>query len=124
MNGESSVEVAGRGLRRWISGDGLRAIARATGMDRKTIAVSVRAALAAGAQRGGACRPPPATAVSGISSFVPVSVRREPGSSPPDRTARMVFASASSELHSSSGLALPGGLTRRSPGRALWRFLD
>jgi hypothetical protein len=28
-------------LRRWISGDGLRAIARATGMDRKTIAVYV-----------------------------------------------------------------------------------
>jgi hypothetical protein len=46
-------------LRRWISGDGLRAIARATGMDRKTIAVYVRTALAADVQRGGACRPPP-----------------------------------------------------------------
>jgi transposase len=41
-------------VRRWSSGDGLRAIARATGMDRKTIAEYVRAALAAGVQRGGA----------------------------------------------------------------------
>ena len=43
-------------VRRWLGGDGIRAVARATGMDRKTVAECVRAALAAGIQRGG---PPP-----------------------------------------------------------------
>jgi hypothetical protein len=43
-------------LRRWLGGDGIRAVARATGMDRKTVAECVRAALAAGIQRGS---PPP-----------------------------------------------------------------
>jgi hypothetical protein len=40
-------------LRRWLAGDGLRAIARGTGVDRKTIAKYVRAAAAVGLQRGG-----------------------------------------------------------------------
>jgi transposase len=41
-------------VRRWLGGEGVRAIARATGMDRKTIAAYVRAALAVGVRRGGA----------------------------------------------------------------------
>jgi transposase len=41
-------------LRRWLGGDGVRAIARGTGLDRKTIAAYVGAALAVGVQRGGA----------------------------------------------------------------------
>jgi transposase len=41
-------------LRRWLGGDGVRAIARAAGMDRKTIAAYVQAAVALGVQRGGA----------------------------------------------------------------------
>src|SRR3972149_10449249 len=44
-------------VRRWIGGDGLRAIARATGVDRKTVGKYVRAAEATGLCRGG----PPAT---------------------------------------------------------------
>src|SRR5207247_762912 len=40
-------------LRRWLTGDGLRAIARGTGVDRKTIAKYVRAAAALGLPRGG-----------------------------------------------------------------------
>jgi transposase len=40
-------------LRRWLAGDGLRAIARGSGVDRKTIAKYVRAAAAVGLQRGG-----------------------------------------------------------------------
>jgi hypothetical protein len=40
-------------LRRWLTGDGLRAITRGTGLDRKTIAKYVRAAAAVGLQRGG-----------------------------------------------------------------------
>jgi transposase len=43
-------------VRRWLIGEGVRAIARGTGMDRKTIAEYVRAAVAVGVQRGG---PPP-----------------------------------------------------------------
>jgi transposase len=45
--------------RRWLAGDGLRAIARATGMDRKTVAEYVRTALAVGVQRGGPDQPAP-----------------------------------------------------------------
>jgi transposase len=41
-------------VRRWLGGEGVRAIARATGMDRKTVAAYVRAAGAVGVQRGGA----------------------------------------------------------------------
>jgi transposase len=41
-------------VRRWQRGDGVRAIARGTGMDRKTIAHYLRAARAAGVQPGGA----------------------------------------------------------------------
>ena len=41
------VEVA-EILRRWCGGDGIRAIARAAGVDRKTIAAYVQAAVAAG----------------------------------------------------------------------------
>ncbi len=40
-------------LRRRLTGHGLRAIARGTGVDRKTIAKYVRAAAAVGLQRGG-----------------------------------------------------------------------
>jgi hypothetical protein len=47
------VEVA-EILRRWRGGDGIRAIARAAGVDRKTIAAYVQAAVAVGVQRGGA----------------------------------------------------------------------
>jgi transposase len=41
-------------LRRWLGGDGIRAITRAAGVDRKTIAAYVQAAVAVGVQRGGA----------------------------------------------------------------------
>jgi len=41
-------------LRRWLAGDGLRSIARAMGVDRKTVAEYVRLAQAAGVARGGA----------------------------------------------------------------------
>lgn len=41
-------------VRRWLGGQAIRAIARATGMDRKTIVVYVAAARAAGMERGGA----------------------------------------------------------------------
>lgn len=40
-------------LRRWLGGEGVRAIARALGVDRKTIAAYVQAAVAMGVQRGG-----------------------------------------------------------------------
>jgi hypothetical protein len=40
-------------LRRWLAGDSVRAIARATGMDRKTVIHYVRAARAAGVHPGG-----------------------------------------------------------------------
>jgi hypothetical protein len=40
-------------LRRWLAGDGLRAIARALGVDRKTVAEYVRLAHEAGVHRGG-----------------------------------------------------------------------
>ncbi len=43
-------------VRRWLVSEGVRAIARGTGIDRKTIAEYVRAAVAVGVQRGG---PPP-----------------------------------------------------------------
>jgi len=46
------VEVA-EILRRWRGADGIRAIARAARVDRKTIAAYVQAAVAAGVQRGG-----------------------------------------------------------------------
>jgi hypothetical protein len=41
-------------VRRWLAGDGLRSIARALGVDRKTVAEYVRLAQAAGVARGGA----------------------------------------------------------------------
>jgi transposase len=41
-------------LRRWLAGDGIRAIARGAGVDRKTIAAYVQAAVGVGVQRGGA----------------------------------------------------------------------
>src|SRR5262245_59356293 len=41
-------------LRRWLAGAGIRAIARGAGVDRKTIAAYVEAAVAVGVQRGGA----------------------------------------------------------------------
>ena len=41
-------------LRRWLAGEGVRAIARGVGLDRKTIAAYVQAAVAGGIQRGGA----------------------------------------------------------------------
>jgi transposase len=40
-------------VRRWLGGGSLRAIARGTGMDRKTVRAYVRAAVAAGVARGG-----------------------------------------------------------------------
>ena len=40
-------------LRRFTLGEGLRAIARGTGVDRKTVAKYVRAGSALGLQRGG-----------------------------------------------------------------------
>jgi len=40
-------------LRRWMAGEGLRAIARSTGVDRKTVAEYVRVATAFGLRRGG-----------------------------------------------------------------------
>jgi hypothetical protein len=46
-------------LRRYLSGTGLRAIARGTGLDRKTVAKIVRAGMAVGLQPGG---PPPTEA--------------------------------------------------------------
>jgi len=41
-------------LRRWLDGAGIRAISRAVGVDRKTIAAYVQAAVAMGIQRGSA----------------------------------------------------------------------
>jgi transposase len=41
-------------VRRWLAGDGLRSIARALGVDRKTVAEYVRLAHAAGIERDGA----------------------------------------------------------------------
>src|SRR5258708_20203221 len=41
-------------VRRWLAGDGLRSIARALGVDRKTVAEYVRLARAAGIERDGA----------------------------------------------------------------------
>ena len=41
-------------LRRFCAGDGLRAIARATGVDRKTVAEFVAAASSVGLRRGAA----------------------------------------------------------------------
>jgi hypothetical protein len=41
-------------VRRWLAGDGIRAIARGTGRDRKTVRAYVRAAVAVGVARGGA----------------------------------------------------------------------
>ncbi len=41
-------------LRRWLAGDGFRSIARALGVDRKTVVEYVRLAQAAGVERGGA----------------------------------------------------------------------
>ena len=49
-------------VRRWLAGDGLRSIARALGVDRKTVAEYVRLAHAAGIERGGA---PPSEAQLG-----------------------------------------------------------
>lgn len=40
-------------VRRWLRGDGIRAIARGTGMDRKTVRAYLRGAAAAGVVRGG-----------------------------------------------------------------------
>jgi hypothetical protein len=40
-------------LRRWLAGDGIRPIARATGLDRKTVSKYVMIALGMGLQRGG-----------------------------------------------------------------------
>jgi len=41
-------------LRRWVAGEGLRAIARDTGVDRKTVAEYVQVAITLGLRRGGA----------------------------------------------------------------------
>lgn len=49
-------------VRRWLGGEGIRAIARATGMDRKTVAAYVRAARTVGIQRDG--RRPPTRSVA------------------------------------------------------------
>ena len=61
-------------LRRWMAGEGRRAIARSTGMDRKTVAEYVRAATAIGLQRGGA---PPTD-----EQLAAVLARRRPGRPP------------------------------------------
>ncbi|MCL6554090.1 MAG: IS21 family transposase [Firmicutes bacterium] len=61
-------------VRRWLDGEGIRAIARATGMDRKTIAEYLRAAVAAGVQRGGS---PPTD-----EQLAAISAARRPGRRP------------------------------------------
>src|SRR5712691_8033519 len=58
-------------VRRWLAGDGLRSIARALGVDRKTVAEYVRLAQAAGIERGGA---PPSEA-----QLVAIAACRRPG---------------------------------------------
>ncbi len=58
-------------VRRWLAGDGLRSIARALGVDRKTVAEYVRLARAAGIERGGA---PPSEA-----QLVALAACRRPG---------------------------------------------
>jgi hypothetical protein len=58
-------------LRRWLAGDGVRAIARAARVDRKTIAAYVRAAIAMGIQREGA---PPTDA-----QLIAIAAARRPG---------------------------------------------
>lgn len=61
-------------LRRWLAGDGLRAIARAMGVDRKTIAEYIRVAMETGVQRGG---PPPSEA-----QIAAIVATRRPGRPP------------------------------------------
>lgn len=67
-------------LRRYLGGDGLRAIARGTGLDRKTVAKYIRAGTACGLQPGG---PPPTedqlTAILGRPPAAHRAVRRGPG---------------------------------------------
>lgn len=53
-------------VRRWLAGDGLRSIARALGVDRKTVAEYVRLAHAAGVARGGA--PPSEAQLSALAA--------------------------------------------------------
>ena len=53
-------------LRRWLGGEGIRALARGTGVDRKTVAAYLRAAIAVGVQRGGA--PPTDEQISTIAA--------------------------------------------------------
>src|SRR5689334_17300058 len=65
-------------VRRWLAGDGIRAIARSTGMDRKTVRAYVRAVVASGIARGGA---PPTEA-----QLARVVTARRPGR-PTNRTA-------------------------------------
>jgi transposase len=61
-------------LRRWLGGTGIRAIARAAGVDRKTIAAYVQAAVAVGVQRGSA--PPTDVQIAAIATA------RRPGRPP------------------------------------------
>jgi hypothetical protein len=58
-------------VRRWQAGEGVRAIARGTGMDRKTIAGYLRALQAVGVQPGG---PPPTDA-----QLTGITTARRPG---------------------------------------------
>ena len=72
-------------LRRYCLGEGLRAIARGTGSDRKTIAKYVAAAVAAGLQRGDAAGP------SDVHIAAVLTAVRSAGGRPgalPDRLAR------------------------------------
>jgi transposase len=76
-------------LRRWVAGEGLRAIARGTGVDRKTIAEYVQVAGTLGVQRGGA---PPTD-----EQLAAVLAARRPGRPPtagtpsPERAALMPY---------------------------------
>ena len=63
--------------RRYSAGDGVRAIARGTGVDRKTIAKYVAAAVAVGLSRGA---PPPTE--DQLAAFVR-GLRGTPGGGPP-----------------------------------------
>ena len=70
-------------VRRWQAGEGIRAMARGTGLDRKTIAEYLRALPAVGLQPGGA--PPTDEQLTAIASA------RRPG--------RLCFANTSSDSH-------------------------
>jgi hypothetical protein len=92
-------------VRRWLGGEGVRAIARGTGMDRKTIAEYIRAAV--GVQRGG--RPPNEDQVAAIAAA------RRPGR--PTNTARAVRSPGCQDIAASVHTLRPPSAGQEWTGR-------